>query len=124
MTAFIFSWFWTSLTAMSCWAATAPGLQPVTLRQAYRTAIEKTETYEIQKTVRNQADERVTQATGSVLPTLNLNGTYTRQEAVTSTSSSLANPNQSSVRLTLTQPIFRGFAEIAGVRATKALLRS
>lgn len=93
-----------------------PGL---TLKAAFSAARSHAENIRIQKGTVNQAEERLGQAKGALFPTVAAIGTYTRQHAPESSAGNRAftQPTQRNVRLNLTQPLFRGFAEYAAWRS-------
>ncbi len=62
-----------------------------------------------------QAEQRYAQAMGSLAPVLGLAGSYQRQD-----DSKLAIADQRNARVTLAQPLLRGFREYAAIRAAKA----
>ncbi len=88
--------------------------------QAFEQAEKNTEFTQITELQAEQSTERLKQAKGAILPTLALNANYTRQQEVGSSSgvsSSFQRPDQRSIRLTATQPLFRGLREFAALRA-------
>jgi outer membrane protein len=130
MTQAIPAWNFIILTVLGLlsWPAASARAEatPYTLKQAFDAALEKTETYRLQQSVRNQVDEQVTQAKGAILPSLDLNASYLRQDdsPATGSTSAFTRQDQSTARLTLSQPLFRGFSEFAALRATRAQLRA
>ena len=100
-----------------------------TLEDTFNAAVHKTESVPIQQSLTQQAEERYNQVNGSILPSVNLTATYLRQQvpASAASSGSISNsfaPDQKNVTLGLTQPLFRGFREFAGLRQAKYLLTS
>ncbi len=94
-----------------------------TLLQAYRSAIKKTEPVAIQESLTTQAEESVTQARGYLFPTLTGVGTYTRQDQPPNPSVfTLA--DQYNAKLMVTQPIFHGFRDFAGLSGAQNLLKA
>ncbi len=70
-----------------------------------------------------QAEENYNQAIGSILPNLSAIGAYQYQQSNPNPNYNNLYPNpSSSARLTLTQPLFQGLKEWAGLRQTKTLL--
>jgi outer membrane protein len=114
------------LLAMGSWcllgATYLPSPQGLTLDEYYAAALNRSEVVANQVELIRQAEERYTQARAGLLPSLDGVAAYMRQERVPSSSSGSLAPNQSSARLTVTQPIFRGFREFAGLRQTQALI--
>lgn len=95
------------------------------LQEAYQSAAQKNESVAIKTTEYNASDEKVSQAFGKILPTLNLVGGYTKQDTgASSTISQQFNGDQWNIRANVTQPIFHGLAEFAQYRALKARARS
>ncbi len=82
-------------------------------------ALESSETLKIQKQNLSQSYENVRQSRGALMPTLNYSYTWLEQDvppAPTGTTlSSLRQNTQSTSRLTLNQPLFRGLSEYAGL---------
>lgn len=111
------SWCLLGATPMSSRAA-----EPLTLDQYYAAALNRSEVVANQVELIRQAEERYIQARASMLPSLDGVAGYLRQERVPSSSSGALSPTQSSARLTVTQPIFRGFREFAALRQTEALI--
>lgn len=73
----------------------------------------------------NQAEEKIRQARGAVLPNLTFNGSHIRQELPSDPFARQFSPDsQTAARLTLTQPIFRGMSEYAVYRQSKNNLNS
>lgn len=88
----------------------------------YRAALHRSEAFAGQSELVFQAEERLSQARSGILPSVSAIGTQTWQEApASSVGSSLFPAVQPLVKLTATQPLFRGFREFAGIRATGAL---
>lgn len=108
---------WIAGTALS----QAAPLAPVTLSQAYQSALKNTQTLSIEVARTTQASERIAQARSEIFPKLNAVGDYTK---IDRPSSSLVDPTQKSARLNLTQPLFHGLREFAALRAAKATLAS
>ena len=92
---------------------------PLTLIEAYKAALDKTEQAAIETSLTLQSEERIAQARGAMLPSVSLLGGFTRQDVPTGAPAS-ASPNQYSVRLNLSQPLFRGFGEFAEWRRREA----
>lgn len=89
----------------------------VNLNQAVESSLQKNETVEKGRAELLQADERVGQARGLIFPNVSLIGTYLRQPKSTDNFSGQIFPEeQKTASLTLTQPLFRGLREFAGLR--------
>jgi len=93
------------------------------LKSVYDSALEKTETVATQNATTEQAREREWQATGRILPQLNLIGTYLRQDPGSSLNA-FSREEQTTARLNLVQPLFRGFGEFAERRSRLAIVKS
>jgi outer membrane protein len=103
-------------------ALTSSAPAAVTLLDAYRSAVEKTEAVALQRSAAEQAEERVDQALGRIYPQLSLLGQYTYQDPVRRPGGILAftQPDQYNLRFNLVQPLFRGFGEWAELRSRRA----
>lgn len=89
----------------------------VSLDEAVQSTLQKNETLGQSRAQLKQAEELVSQAKGSILPTLALNGTYLIQPKPTDPVVAQFFPeHQKTASVTLTQPLFRGFREFAGLR--------
>lgn len=96
----------------------------VSLKEAYEQALQKNETVAVSQSETRQADERVAQGVGRVLPTVSLIGNYLRQDQGGGASSAFTRADQGTLRANLTQPIFRGFGEWSELNSRRALLRA
>ncbi len=109
-------------------AHSAPAPAALSFEDAYQAALQKTETLQIQQTSQEQARERLSQARGSLLPTVNAVGTYLRQDGSSFSSGNSAITNfleeQKTARISLSQPVFRGLREFAGLRLAKDQLKA
>lgn len=105
-------------------ATRAVTLDGLTLDDYFAAALSRSEVVATQAELIRQAQERYQQATAARLPTVEGLAAYTRQEAVPSRAldGSLIPDRQPLVRLTATQPLFRGFREFAALRQTQALI--
>lgn len=114
-------WFFAGLATPLAFALPqAPTVQTtLTLDDAYRAALAQSEVLASQTEAVTQAEERYRQALSGVLPRLDLNAGYTAQDRTGSTSFFPA--SQPQVRLTATQPIFRGLREFAALKQTSRL---
>lgn len=93
-----------------------------TLMDCFREAQARSESLASQQELIVQAEERYKQARGSVLPTIGAFAEYYRQDSSQLTPAQLAgNPDeQSTVRLSGDQPLFRGFREYAALDLAKS----
>jgi outer membrane protein len=100
----------------------------VTLKDAYHSALEKTESVPLAQSRLNQTQETVSQAFGAMLPSVSLFGSFLKQHsrdsAADSVSSNFLLREQFNSRVGLTQPLFRGGAEYAGISSAKASRRA
>src|SRR5690348_14713004 len=102
-------------------AQTSIAADGLNLDDFYAAALQRSEVVATQTELLRQAEERYTQARGAMLPTIN--GVVTRTWTDTGARDPIANPRrQDNSRITLTQPLFRGFRDFAGLRQTKALV--
>ena len=92
----------------------------VTLRDAFTSALEKTETVGIGTARANQADARVNQARAKFFPNLSLVAGTQKQDYVTQQTSSVLGNSTSYARLSLTQSIYEGGRDAATLEANKA----
>lgn len=98
--------------------------EPLTLDDYYAAALKRSEVVATQVELIRQAEERYSQANATTLPAVNGIASYTEQEPTPFGSSPTAtSPNrQKLARVSVTQPLFRGFREFAALRQTKALI--
>ena len=108
--------------ALSLIAAHSAFAVEVSLKDAYRSALEKTETVPIGKSRIDQSDARIGQARARFLPTLNVEGSYQQQDTtgLSGARSTLFGGRQSYSRLTLSQSIFEGGRDLFFWNASKA----
>jgi outer membrane protein len=90
---------------------------PLNWEDCFQAAVKRSETVADQDELILQANEKHSQAVGSVLPNISGVGTYFDQGAP-SVANSIATPVQRTVKLTGTQYLFQGFREYAGLRQT------
>ncbi len=113
------------LGAGSGWAgaqekATVP-VRRISLEEAYQGARARTETEALQVSEVEQSHQKLTQARAGILPSLVLNGSYTRQQMPSASSvNAFTRADQHQVRLTLSQPVFRGLREFAALDVAHA----
>jgi outer membrane protein len=110
--------------AIATMAAPGQAVAAVTLDEYFDAALKRSEVVANQVELIRQAEERYEQARAGTLPSLNGVASRKWQDPVPAgaVANSLSPNRQSLVALTLTQPIFRGFREFAGLRQTQALI--
>jgi outer membrane protein len=97
-------------------------VQAISLKACLDAAVKKNETVADQSELIEQAGEKQSQALAAILPTLSATGSYLVQETPQDAAASSIFPStQPSIKLTLTQPIFRGLREWSGLRQTNRL---
>ena len=94
----------------------------LSLEQSYQLALKRSEDLQIQEEQINQAEEKIKQANGSILPTINAVGAFLKQEQSANTSTSPS--TQNTAKITLDQPLFRGLRDFAYIRQQKKNLES
>lgn len=98
-----------------CWLVAPYSLaQDLTLEQVYRAALKNTESVRIAKQREIQAKEKIEQADGALLPNLSASAAYQRLD---DTGQPNFDTDNSTAKLSLQQPLFRGFGEYAARRA-------
>lgn len=103
--------------------AFADSVEPMNLDQYYEAALKRSEVIGTHRELITQAEEQYKQARAARLPTLSGVASYTQLDSSSSAPSTPSTqPSQSVARLTVTQPLFRGFREFAALRQTKALV--
>jgi outer membrane protein len=103
--------------------AFADSLEPMNLDQYYEAALKRSEVIGTHRELITQAEEQYRQARAARLPTLSGVASYTQQPSVNITPAPPSTlSSQTNARLTVTQPLFRGFREFAALRQTKALV--
>lgn len=98
--------------------AAAAASTPLSLQECYTAALKRSEVIATQVELINQAEETYKQARGNLLPTINGVGSYTRLDTPPGQSTAFTRPDRPEVRITGTQPLFRGFREFAALRQT------
>ena len=95
------------------------------LKEVFQSSLKNAETLPIQQSRTLQSAERVNQAKAGLLPNLTFAMSYLRQDTGTSDgTSAFTKADQTTTKATLTQPLFRGFREYAGIRATELDLKA
>jgi outer membrane protein len=99
--------------------------EPLTLDDFYRAALKRSEVVAIQSELIVQAEERGRQAVAAMLPNINGVGTFNRYDpGVTPTTVPATPPLETRThtsKLTVSQPVTRGFREFAILRQSRAL---
>lgn len=104
--------------------ASAPA-QAVNFQTVFQQALQKSEKVAQSHEGISQAEEKIRQTRGAVLPNLTFNGSHVRQQLPSDPFARQFSPEyQTGARLTLTQPIFRGMSEYAAYRQSKNNLNS
>ena len=116
-------WFGCALAA-SAPAFCADAADALTLDDYFAAALQRSEVVAAQVESIQQAEERYQQASAALYPTVEGLASYTRQEsAARGTIDGATIPSrQPLVRLSATQPLFRGFREFAALRQSQALI--
>ncbi len=100
-------------------------LLTVNLEQAFAAAKEFNRSLLLQQEVVNQAQEVTHQSILALLPTISGLGKFRQQAEPNSTIGSQVSPSsQRTLQLTLTQPVFQGFADYAGIRQARLQLEN
>ncbi|HEX4923113.1 MAG TPA: TolC family protein [Bdellovibrionales bacterium] len=89
----------------------------VTIDEAFKSALSKNESVGQSREQVVQAEERLDQARGAILPSLSLNATHLIQPKPSDPIAAQFFPEtQTTVNVSATQPLFRGFREFAALR--------
>jgi len=97
----------------------------VSLQDAYKAALKRSETLSSQEKLMLIAEERYDQAKGNILPNLSGRASYMIQDRPADPLAATFFPReQPEVKLTLRQPIFRGLREFAALRQYDSLSRA
>jgi outer membrane protein len=110
------------LAALTLWITPVALAAPsANLTDSYRASLRQSEIVADKSELIDQAQEHHKQAWGSMLPTVSSGGTVFRQAGggSTGTASNSSSNYESTVKLTLAQPLFRGFRDFAALRQTK-----
>lgn len=101
----------------------SPSAYALNLDQAVESSLQKNEVVGQSRAQLDQAQELYKQVRGAILPTLSLNGSYLIQPEVSDPIAAEFFPDrQTTANFTLTQPLFRGLREFAGMRRQNRLL--
>lgn len=94
----------------------------VTLDESFRAALSKSETVGQSRQIVAQADEKISQIRGGILPEVTFNAFHFIQtEPSDPIARSFSPQHQTTLSFGLAQPLFRGFREFAGLRGQKHL---
>jgi outer membrane protein len=96
--------------------------KPLGLDESYQLALKKNQSVSVQNSTVERAREQKSQANGAILPTISAIGSHSKQDVSNLTTSNSIRENTTSARLSLAQPLFRGFREYAGMRSAAALI--
>jgi len=102
-------------------AAQGTAAQELTLDDYFAAALRQSEVIATQAELIKQAEERYKQAGAALLPTIDGIGSYTWIDSGARDTNAYPT-RQPFARLALTQPLFRGFREIAALRQNEALV--
>jgi outer membrane protein len=101
------------------------GAPQMNLDEYFQAALQRSEDLASQQELIYQAEEKLSQTKGAILPTVNGNLSYLKQDAPPQgTASSISPQDQTTARIAAVQPLFRGFREFAALRQQKDLLES
>ncbi|MBI3555655.1 MAG: TolC family protein [Deltaproteobacteria bacterium] len=95
-----------------------------TLDECFQAALRRSEIIGTQTELIAQAEERYRQAKGAIFPTINGVASYLVQAAPAATAATQAPGEQTTAKLTATQPIFHGMKEYAGILQQNLLVTS
>ncbi len=97
-------------------------IRPNNLKEAFLSAVQQSEVIGIQKELQNQSEELEAQARGALLPNVGGAATFLQQATPNNVTGNTIYPSsQSTVKVTATQPLFRGFRDFAALRQKKDL---
>jgi outer membrane protein len=93
----------------------------LTLKEVFQSALSNTEVMKKSQARLEQAHEKKTQATGAILPSVSLRGSYTEIDPprTPGISNAFTRSNQYNTAINVTQPLFRGLRDFAFFRQTK-----
>ena len=89
------------------------------LDDCFKAALSRSETIAIEEEQVQQAEERYSRARGSLFPTINAIGSFTRLPEPSGQETAFTKVERPEARITATQPIFRGLREFAALKATQ-----
>ncbi len=111
---------WFAATVTSAWAQGPEG-RHITMDEAWNLALARSEEIARQESSVKEAEARVAELTGTMLPRLDLDAAHTRQETP---AGSAPADGRTSVWLNLRQPLFSGFREFLARKAGKESLKA
>ncbi|MBF0297544.1 MAG: TolC family protein [Oligoflexia bacterium] len=88
----------------------------LSLQEAYKLALEKTETISIQESKLSQLNEKINQARGAIYPKFNFHAGFNKQDVA---DNSTTKSDQTYLKLNATQPIFHGLKEFYNLNINK-----
>ncbi len=91
----------------------------VTLEEAFRSTLKENERVKEQRELTSQADDRIGQVTGGLFPQLTFNAQHFMQPSPGVQFEQFAPPHQTTLNFNVTQPLFRGLREFAGIRKAR-----
>lgn len=96
------------------------------LENCFKAAMKRSEVIGEQKELVIQAEENIKQARGLILPSINGQAGYLRQQSagVTASGTQISPTKQPLVKITGDQPLFRGFRDFAALKAEKQLAQA
>lgn len=105
------------LSASYAWAG-----EPLNLTDCFKAALKRSEILATQQEMVIQAEENYHRAWGAILPAVNSSYSYLRRNApgFTSSGNTASSVGQQTLKITATQPLFRGFRDFAALNAAKA----
>jgi outer membrane protein len=117
----IFSLIFIPIFFLSTFTANSSAQSQFNLNQCFDAAVKKSETIAISTESIYQAEEKIRQAKGYLMPSINLSAGYLRQDALSPTDPNFGAgiKNQPLIKLTGTQPLFRGLRDFSALNQTK-----
>lgn len=97
-------------------ASALPAAGAVSLQDCFKAALKQSELIKQSEESIRQAEEHYRQAFGNILPSVNAVAGYSWQQPLTSGTTNIFPNEQPILRLSVTQPIFRGLREYAALR--------
>ncbi|MBY0472208.1 TolC family protein [bacterium] len=85
------------------------------LNELFEASLKRSEAIGIQTELVNQAEEKYSQAKAAFFPTISATGIYLLQQSPSATATTLSPAEQTTAKITASQPLFRGMAEYASL---------
>ncbi len=85
------------------------------LNELFEASLKRSETIGIQTELVNQAEEKYSQAKSAFFPTISATGIYLMQQSPSSSASTFSPAEQTTAKVGIAQPLFRGMAEYASL---------